>query len=146
MILNTDTRRHYEMPYKVFYNTWSKADHWAAVILPPDRTPSTGEMLPYLRAAHDLEDNRPHPGGPAGLRNCHNKWPEQPTPLMAKANLQYQLGRHQNAVGGFLKVVEKFPGSLEGWNNLAIALNDAGCPAQARQASGLCSHAGTETV
>lgn len=135
LILNTDTRRHYEMPYKVFYNTWAKADHWATVILPPDRIPATGELLPYLRAAHDLETTGHTLAAQRAYETAITKWQEQPTPLMAKANLQYQLGRHQKAADGFLKVINKFPEFAEGWNNLAIALNDAGCPAQARKAS-----------
>ncbi|KAE8544743.1 PA2778 family cysteine peptidase [Marinobacter nauticus] len=134
-ILNTDTRRHYEMPYKVFYNTWSKAERWAAVILPPDQTPASAEMLPYLQAAHDLETTGHTLAAQRAYQTAITRWPEQPTPLMANANLQYQLGHFQNAVGSFLRVVEKFPGFSEGWNNLAIALNDAGCPARARQAS-----------
>lgn len=135
LILNTDTRRHYEMPYKVFYNTWAKADHWATVILPPDRIPATGELLPYLRAAHDLETTGHTLAAQQAYETAISKWQEQPTPLMANANLQYQLGHFQNAVGSFLRVVERFPAFSEGWNNLAIALNDAGCPARARHAS-----------
>ena len=134
LILNTDTRRHYRMPYKVFHATWNRADRWAVVILPPDSLPATAETLPYLRAAHDLESTGHTRAAQQAYQAAEQQWPDQPAPIMAQGNLAYDQGNAEGAASHFLRAVNRFPGFSEGWNNLAYALSARSCPEQASKA------------
>ncbi|WP_342632011.1 PA2778 family cysteine peptidase [Marinobacter alkaliphilus] len=134
LILNTDTRRHYRMPYKVFHATWNRADRWAVVILPPDSLPATAEALPYLRAAHDLESTGHTRAAQQAYQAAEQQWPDQPAPIMAQGNLAYDQGNAEGAASHFLRAVNRFPGFSEGWNNLAYALSARSCPEQASKA------------
>lgn len=134
VILNTDTRQHYEMPYQAFYATWRRADHWARVVLPPDRLPATAKPLAYLRAAHDLETTGRLDAARTAYRTAHRHWPSQPEPLMALGNLAYDQQDWPKAVAHFLNASHRFPQFADAWNNLAYTLVRAGCPAPATQA------------
>ncbi len=134
LILNTDTRRHYRMPYKTFHATWDRASRWAMVILPPDELPATAETLPYLRAAHDLESTGHTRAARQAYLSAEQQWPSQPAPIMALGNLAYDQGDFTGAVSHFLRAVNRFPEFSEGWNNLAYALSTLSCPKQASKA------------
>jgi len=134
VILNTDTRKHHAMPYKAFHATWSKADRWAVVVLPPEQVPATAEPLAFLRAAHDLESTGHTRAALSAYQRAEQTWPQQPAPIMAQGNLAYEQEQWAGALAHFSKVVEQFPDYAEGWNNLAYTLEQAGCPAQARSA------------
>ncbi|GGC80206.1 hypothetical protein GCM10011362_30960 [Marinobacter halophilus] len=134
LILNTDTRQHYEMPYKVFHATWDRAERWALVILPPDELPATAETLPFLRAAHDLESTGHTVAAQRAYETAEHRWPDQPAPIMAQGNLAYDQRKPATAASNFLRVVNRFPGFPEGWNNLAYALSASACAAQASDA------------
>ncbi|WP_291831658.1 PA2778 family cysteine peptidase [Marinobacter sp.] len=134
LILNTDTRRHYRMPYKTFHATWDRASRWAMVILPPDKLPETAETLPYLRAAHDLEITGHTLAAQKAYETAEHRWPDQPAPIMAQGNLAYDQHKPATAAAHFLRVVNRFPDFPEGWNNLAYALDASASPKQAAEA------------
>nr|WP_251068337.1 PA2778 family cysteine peptidase [Marinobacter sp. C7] len=134
VILNTDTRKHYAMPYKTFHATWSRAERWAVVVLPPEQVPATAEPLAFLRAAHDLESTGHTQAALSAYQTAEQAWPRQPAPIMAQGNLAYGQQQWSGALVHFKRVVEQFPKYAEGWNNLAYALDRAGCPAQATSA------------
>ncbi|HLT14878.1 MAG TPA: PA2778 family cysteine peptidase [Marinobacter sp.] len=134
VILNTDTRQHYPMPYKAFYATWNRAERWAVVILPPDQLPATAEALPYLRAAHDLETTGRALAAQQAYQSAERQWPEQPATIMAQGNLAFDQNRPSAAASHFLRAVERFPSFADGWNNLSYSLKAKNCPEQARQA------------
>lgn len=144
LILNTDTRQHYEMPYKVFHATWNRAERWALVILPPDELPATAEALPFLRAAHDLESTGHTLAAQRAYETAEQRWPDQPAPIMAQGNLAYDQRKPATATSHFLKVVNRFPDFPEGWNNLAYALSASSCPKQARAALACAAHLNPE--
>lgn len=134
VILNTDTRKHYAMPYKAFHATWSRAERWAVVVLPPEQIPATAEPLAFLRAAHDLESTGHTTAALGAYQTAEQTWPKQPAPLMAQGNLAYDQQQWSGALVHFRKVAEQFPDYAEGWNNLAYTLDKAGCPTQATSA------------
>ena len=134
VILNTDTRKHYAMPYKAFHATWSRAERWAVVVLPPEKIPATAEPQAFLRAAHDLESTGHTRAALSAYQTAEQTWPQQPAPIMAQGNLAYGQQQWSGALVHFRRVVEEFPDYAEGWNNLAYTLDQAGCPVQAASA------------
>lgn len=134
VILNTDTRKHYAMPYETFHATWSRAERWAVVVLPPDQVPATAEPLAFLRAAHDLESTGHTRAALNAYHTAEQAWPQQPAPIMAQGNLAYGQQQWSGALVHFKRVVTQFPEYAEGWNNLAYTLDQAGCPEQATSA------------
>ncbi|GAA0849771.1 PA2778 family cysteine peptidase [Marinobacter szutsaonensis] len=134
IILNTDTRKHHAMPYKAFHATWSRAERWAVVVLPPEQIPATAEPLTFLRAAHDLESTGHTRAALSAYQTAEQTWPQQPAPIMAQGNLAYGQQQWSGAVVHFRRVVEQFPDYAEGWNNLAYTLDQADCPEQATAA------------
>ncbi|MCK0105960.1 PA2778 family cysteine peptidase [Marinobacter sp. S0848L] len=134
LILNTDTRKHHRQPYKVFDATWSRAERWAAVILPPDQLPATAELLPWLRAAHDLESTGHTLAAETAYQTAKQNWTDEPSPLLALGNLAYGQNRFNDAANYLRIATERFPEFAEGWNNLAYALSASGCAKQADQA------------
>ncbi|MFC0702265.1 Tetratricopeptide repeat-containing protein [Marinobacter persicus] len=134
LILNTGTLEHYSMPHDVFMATWARADHWAVVTLPPTQTPATAQRLPYLRAAHDLEASNHPEAALTAYRTAEERWPDDPTPIMAQGNLAFSQHRVEKATDHFRRAVQRFPGFAAGWNNLGYALEAQGCNVFAYQA------------
>ena len=134
LILNTDTRQHYPMPYKAFYATWNRAERWAVVILPPDQLPATAEALPYLRAAHDLETTGHTLAAQQAYQSAEQHWPDQPATIIAQGNLAFEQSQPAAAASHFLRAVQRFPSFAEGWNNLAYAMKATHCPEQSQEA------------
>ena len=140
LILNTDTRQHYQMPYKTFHATWNRADRWAMVVLPPNELPATAETLPFLRAAHDLESTGHTLAARSAYETAEQRWPDQPAPIMAQGNLAYDQRKLAKAASHFMNVVNRFPDFPEGWNNLAYTLSASDCPAQASEVMACATH------
>ena len=134
LILNTGTRESYTMPHKVFHATWDRAQRWAVTILPPNQLPATARRLPFLRAAHDLETSNNHQAASQAYQAAAQRWPEDPTPLMAQGNLAFELNNMAQAIQHFRQTVEGFPEYAPGWNNLGYTLEVAGCYAAASKA------------
>ncbi|WP_348701192.1 PA2778 family cysteine peptidase [uncultured Marinobacter sp.] len=127
VILNTDTREHYAMPYPAFLATWGRAERWAVVVLPPGQLPATARPLDYLRAAHDLEST----GHPQAARRAYQgaaeRWPERPEPGMALANLAFAQAQWRDAARQLIDLARHFPDYASGWNNLGFTLERLGC-------------------
>ncbi len=134
VILNTDTREQHEETLEVFMATWTRAGNWAAVMLPPDQLPATAEPLPYLMAVNDLEVTGHTEAASQAYAMAEVTWPEQPAPIMGQGNIAYQQADWSSAVQHYLRLTQKFPELGAGWNNLAHALGQTGCHAQAEEA------------
>ncbi|QSP96517.1 PA2778 family cysteine peptidase [Marinobacter salinisoli] len=138
LILNTDTRQHYEAPIRAFANTWGRADNWAVVMLQPDQVPATAEPLRFLASANDLETTGQTRAAMTAYQTAEQQWPDQPAAIFGQGNLSYDLGNRKEAVRHFSRMVGRFPGIAEGWNNLGHTLSELGCGQQARNAQ-LCA-------
>ena len=135
LILHTDTRERQRVALEVFTNTWGRADNWSVVILPPDQVPATAKPLRFLQSAHDLETTGRTTAAAIAYKTAETTWPDQPAASMARGNLAWQMGRHTEAAGHFLRTVNRFPEFAGGWNNLAFALEETSCPVTATKAA-----------
>lgn len=121
-------------PFRVFMRTWSKADYWARVVLPPGQLPATAAPLTYLRAASDLEQTGRLHSALQSYRSAAEQWPDQPSPRFGLANTLWAMGDKAAALTEFQRLVQDFPDFQPGWNNLAVGLEASGCRARAERA------------
>ena len=135
IILRSGTTRRWRTTLGTFERTWSRAGHWALVILPAGDVPATAEPGRYLQAARDLEaTGQPEAAGSA-WQAATQRWPELPTAWLAFGNSRYQAQDFYTAETAFRKASALAPGKPQGWNNLAYALLKNGCPQLALQAA-----------
>lgn len=125
-------------PFHVFMRTWSRADYWARVMLPPGQLPATARPLTYLRAASDLEQTGRLQSAEAAYRSAVEQWPDQPTARFGLGNTLWAGDKRPAALEQFQQLVNDFPDFQPGWNNLATGLELSGC-ASAAAAARQCS-------
>lgn len=134
LILNSGTRKHYEMPVKAFSATWARADNWAVVMLPPDQVPATAKPLAFLAAANDLETTGHSQAALTAYQTAEIHWPDQPAAILGQGNTAYAEGHLKQAAQHFARMVTRFPRAAEGWNNLSQTLSELGCATPAENA------------
>ncbi|MDK8464846.1 PA2778 family cysteine peptidase [Marinobacter sp. SS13-12] len=135
IILHTDTREHHEETLEVFMATWTRADNWAAVMLPPYQLPATAEPLRYLMSANDLESTGRTLAATTAYQTAEQTWPDQPAAIMGQGNIAWAQGKPERATHHYLRLTRKFPGVAAGWNNLAHSLAAQGCATAAETAA-----------
>lgn len=134
MIVHSGLNEAQREPFKLFMRTWSRADYWARVILPPGQIPATASPLGYLRAASDLEQTGRLQSARQAYQSAMEQWPDQPSARFGLANTYWTQGDKATALTQFQRLVNEFPAFRPGWNNLATGLELSGCIAQAELA------------
>jgi len=138
MLVHSGLNKAQREPFHVFMRTWSRADYWARVILPPGQLPATARPLTYLRAASDLEQTGRLQSAEAAYRSAVEQWPDQPTARFGLGNTLWAGNKRTAALEQFQQLVNDFPDFQPGWNNLATGLELSGC-ASAAAAARQCS-------
>lgn len=138
MLVHSGLNKAQREPFHVFMRTWSRADYWARVILPPGQLPATARPLVYLRAASDLEQTGRLHSAEAAYRSAVQQWPDQPTARFGLGNTLWAGDKRPAALEQFQRLVNDFPDFEPGWNNLATGLELSGC-ASAAAAARQCS-------
>ena len=138
MLVHSGLNKAQREPFHVFMRTWSRADYWARVMLPPGQLPATARPLTYLRAASDLEQTGRLQSAEAAYRSAVEQWPDQPTARFGLGNTLWAGNKRPAALEQFQQLVNDFPDFQPGWNNLATGLELSGC-ASAAAAARQCS-------
>ena len=138
MLVHSGLNKAQREPFHVFMRTWSRADYWARVMLPPGQLPATARPLTYLRAASDLEQTGRLQSAEAAYRSAVEQWPDQPTARFGLGNTLWAGNKRTAALEQFQQLVNDFPDFQPGWNNLATGLELSGC-ASAAAAARQCS-------
>jgi len=134
VVLRSGTTHRWITSLAAFERTWSRANYWALVVLPPDQIPSTAEPLRYLNAALELEQTSQEEAAYRAYEAAAKRWPNWPQIWLALGNATYQRHQFRESVEAFLNATRLEPANMTGWNNLAYALLELGCPQQANQA------------
>ena len=135
LILRSGTRKRWHTSLATFERTWSRSGYWALVILPAGEVPASARLAPYLQAAHDLEASAQADASLRAFQAATQHWPNEPQAWMTYGNSLFGRGDNIEAGAAFLQVTRLTPEDARGWNNLAYALLQSGCPQQARQAA-----------
>ncbi len=144
IILRSGTTRRWRTTLATFERTWSRSDYWALVILPAGNIPASARFIPYLQAARDLEASAGLAVALAAWQAATQHWPEEPRAWMTYGNSLYAAGEFVAAENAFRQVNKLSPDNPRGWNNLAYALLQTGCPQQARRAAGCAVRLGED--
>ena len=135
VILRSGTTRRWRTTLATFERTWSRSDYWALVILPAGKVPASARLAPYLQAAHDLEASGQPVAALAAWQAATQHWPDESRTWMTYGNSLYAANEIKAAAAAFRQVTRLSPHNPRGWNNLAYALLQTGCPQQAQQAA-----------
>jgi tetratricopeptide (TPR) repeat protein len=136
IILRSGTTRRWRTTLATFERTWSRSDYWALVILPAGKVPASARLAPYLQAAHDLEASAQPVAAQAAYQAATQHWPDEPLAWMTWGNSLFAAGEIAMAGSAFRQVTRLSPENPHGWNNLAYAMLQTGCPQQALHAAG----------
>jgi hypothetical protein len=113
-------------PIDVFERTWRRADHWALVVLPPDRLPATAKEDAVVRAAAGIERaERPREAAIA-FETAARRWPASLAALVGLANARFALGDLAGAEAALREAAHRHPSEAAVWNNLAQVLDRQG--------------------
>jgi tetratricopeptide (TPR) repeat protein len=134
IVLHSGVSPRLSRPLALFEMTWAKGGHWGVVILPTDRLPATAEKERYLQTASQLEEVGKLKAANKAYRLAVTKWPDSVLTWAALGNSEYLLGSYQDAANAYRRALAVAPQHHATWNNLAYALQGAGCPDQAQKA------------
>lgn len=135
LLLRSGTTPRWRSSLGSFEKTWARAGYWALVILPPGEMPVSAQLTPYLQAAQELESGTNELTAQPAWLAATKHWPNEPLAWLAYGNNRYQAGDYTSAVTAFSRATDIAPGQARGWNNLAYALMQDGCPQQALHAA-----------
>lgn len=112
--------------FATFERTWARSDHWALVVLPPDRLPATAGEAELLQAAAGLEQAGRLRDAASAYRAFMRRWPDSLGATIGLANTHYGAGDLAAAVAALQRATRAHPDSAVAWNNLAHTLAESG--------------------
>jgi hypothetical protein len=126
LILHSGLIADHRTALRTFERTWRRADHWAMVVLPPDRLPVRADELAVLRAAAGLERVQRASDAAAAYSAILQRWPESLGAAIGLGNARYASRDLAGSEAAFRLAVERHPSSAASWNNLAHVLASRG--------------------
>ena len=134
VVLRSGTTRRWITSLAAFERTWARANYWALVVVPSERIPVTAEPLRYLNVALELEQTHQLEAAYQAYQMAAKRWPDKSQIWLALGNAAYQRRQYHESVEAFINITRVEPANVTGWNNLAYALLELGCPPQAKRA------------
>jgi hypothetical protein len=131
VILRSGTQRRRMERSRRFMRSWTLADRWAFVAAQPGIVPVTASPEPYLRAVVNAAATLPEHELDAAYAAALERWPARPLVLFASANHAQSQQRWRDAAELYEHVLRYEPGHAAARNNLAYALFESGCEAEA---------------
>jgi tetratricopeptide (TPR) repeat protein len=124
IVLRSGREERHELPIEIFERTWRRSDHWAMVVLPPERLPFTAEEIPYIQSVTPLERLSRWPETAAAYAAALARWPKSLGAQLGLGNSRYALGDLPGAEAAFRQATVDHPDSGAAFNNLAQTLLD----------------------
>ncbi|MDP1930069.1 MAG: PA2778 family cysteine peptidase [Gammaproteobacteria bacterium] len=126
IILRSGTIRDYRVSLRVFERTWSRAQHWAVVILQPGELPLQASEDGYFQAVSAYENAGASSQAGAAYRAGLERWPDSQLLGMGYGNLAYRDGDRELAITAYSKVLEHHQDYAAAHNNLAQVMFETG--------------------
>jgi hypothetical protein len=114
-----------------FLRSWQGGDEWAFVAVEPGALPATATADAYVRALVDAERLLPARGTDAAFTAALTHWPDDELVLFSAANRRLRTHDAAEAAALYHRLLALDPKHAAARNNLANALADEGCYAQA---------------
>ncbi len=134
LVLRSGTWQRQIVPIALFERTWARADHWAVVVLPPNKLPHSAEEQPYLEAVSALERLPRAESAAVAYAAALKRWPKSLGAWMGLGNSRRAKGDLDGAAQAFTRATEFHPASAAAFNNLADTLAALGRLPEARAA------------
>ncbi len=109
-----------------FSRSWSRADYWGLVTLPPGELPFSADERTVLDAVVGLERAGRAAEARAAYAAATTRWPASLGAWLGLGNTAYQLGDRASAESAFRRAAELHPDAAGAFNNLAVVLLDLG--------------------
>jgi tetratricopeptide (TPR) repeat protein len=135
LILHSGLIQDHRTALAKFERTWQRAEHWALVVLPPDRLPARADELTVLRAANGLERVERYTEAAIVYGAALQRWPASLGAAMGLGNARYAAGDVAGAEAAFREAVSRRPDVAAAWNNLAHVLAKRGKRDEAMRAA-----------
>ena len=126
IILHSGTQARQSTSLATFERTWERGDHWALLVLRPDRLPATAAEHDVLRAAAGLERVKRLAEAETAYGMALGRWTDSFPALMGLGNVRYAREDDRGAVAAYRRALEVRPDAPAAWNNLAYALKRSG--------------------
>jgi tetratricopeptide (TPR) repeat protein len=122
-----------ELSYRLarFEKTWLRAGSWAMVVVPPGQVPPSAGALAYLQGASALERLQQYQPAREAYLAAADFWPDNALAWAGAGNSAFALGKFPDAVAAFHEALALEPDNALLLNNLAAALAEQGCRAEA---------------
>jgi hypothetical protein len=121
-----------ELAARRFLGTWSRADQWSFIALPPGALPADANAARYLDAVSALEALGNHGAVTPAYEAALGRWPDEALAWFALANNRLALGQTAAAESSYREVLRIAPEQIPARNNLALLLARRGCIDEAR--------------
>lgn len=134
LVLRSGVTQRLETDFATFMRTWQRGQHWAVVVTDPEQLPATAALLPWLRAASDLEETGQQDASQRAYRTATQRWETAGLPWFALGNSLHAQADPAGAANALRRSVQLSPDFAAGWFNLSEVLAGQGCAAQAQAA------------
>ncbi len=119
ILLHSGVTENYRVSLATFENTWARSAYWGMVALVPGSLPYPDDAQSYFTAAAALEETNPGLALQDAWEVAIRAWPQRPEFSMGLANEFYRQGDIPRALAAYRGMVDRHPGYLPGYNNLA---------------------------
>jgi len=130
LVLRSGDIERLELPFAQFERSWQDSEHWAIVVLPPERPPATATEAAYLVAVAALERVSPQAAQHA-YRTALTRWPNSLVATIGLGNSAYAQKDLGGAERAYRQAIAAHPDAGDAWNNLGQVLADQGRRADA---------------
>jgi tetratricopeptide (TPR) repeat protein len=135
IVLRSGSIRRHVVSIELFERTWQRGNHWAMVVLPPDRLPHTAEEKRYLQEVAVLERLRRWDEAVTAYATALGRWPKSTIARLGLGNAYYAQGDLREAEQALQMALRDDPDSAVTLNNLAQVLIEQGRFLEAQRAA-----------
>lgn len=121
LTLHSGPQAYKSVDLRKFEHSWSLAEYWGVVVLPPSKLAVTGDELAHASAGAALEQLGKNVEAELIYRNVIVRWPGSLAALIGLGNTRYSAGDYRSAVRYLREAVRRHPASTTAKHNLATA-------------------------
>lgn len=122
IILRSGEYKRHINSFSLFERTWQRAKYWGFIVLRPGELPASNNAFLYLKSVAAFEQLGKKEIAYKAYLTGLKKWPEDVYLLMAAGNTSYNLGKTEQAIEYYQRVLNIKPGYAPALNNYAQVL------------------------
>lgn len=135
LILHSGKNKFLKTDMRMFERSWSMANHWALVVLPPGKLAASADDLEHVEGISGLEKIGNLDAARKSYEVVLKKWPQSLPALIGMGNVLYSKKDFSGSLRYLTEATRFHPDSAMAWHNLATAQGAAGLYKDARVSS-----------